>query len=777
MPRVTTSTSSARSHRATHATHATRSTSGHASEAKRPAGRVTAMPASKSSQSGNVDDAALTALAAGVHSDPHTILGAHDDGRGKTAVRALFPEGAHVELVYTAPATLNRVGLPKPAGAAHRVEMKPGAHGIYGASVNGVVGDYHFEVDGKRVDDPYRAPPTISDADLYLFKEGTLENAAHLLGAHPMTVDGKAGFNFVVWAPNARGVSLVGDFNEWDPSLLPMRKLGGAVYELFVPGVDAGQKYMFSIATSTGGRVLKADPAARSNEVRPGTASLTVGESKHHWRDAKWMKARDASDPLSKPVSTYEVHLPSWKRNDDGSMQNYRQLADELVPHLKREGFNAIELVGLAEHPLDDSWGYQVTGYFAPTSRHGSPDDFKYFVDKMHEAGVRVMYDWVPAHYPKDGHGLDTFDGTHLFDHADPRQGEHKDWGTRIFNYGRNEVKSFLVGGLMHMLDEYHLDGVRVDAVASMLYLDYSRKAGEWVPNKDGGNHNLEAIAFLQDVNSRVKARFPGVLKIAEESTAFPGVTKSPDEGGLGFDLKWNMGWMHDTLEFFKTGTEWRGQNLDQLTNTFLWAYSEKFVAALSHDEVVHLKRSLLEKMPGDEWQKLANLRLLFGFMFGYPGQKLLFMGSEIAQHHEWDFKSQLEWQGANAGVAKLLADLNALYVKEPALSDKQFVPEGNETFLVDKERAVVGTVRKGEKTDDDLVFLHNLTEQPRTMRVAFDEAGAYREVLNTDAKEYGGSGLGNAGKIVADATPYAGKPASAVVTLPPLATLVLKRA
>ncbi len=718
----------------------------------------------------DVPEQQLLALAAGVHSDPHTILGAHDAGGGKTRVRARFDDGAQVTLVYEAPAKLNRVGLPMPSKGEQRLEMKPGAHGLVEADVKGGIGSYHFEVDGKRVEDPYRFAPTVSDLDIYLFKEGKLEDTAHLLGAHDMERDGVKGFNFVVWAPNARGVSVVGDFNDWDPSRMPMRKLGGAVYELFVPEVKGGDKYMFSVAGEKGGRTLKADPAARSSEVRPGIASVTAGRSKHVWHDASFMKARAATNPLSQPVSTYEVHLPSWKREDDGSMKSYRELADELVPHLKKEGFNAIELVGLAEHPLDDSWGYQVTGYYAPTSRHGSPDDFKYFMDKMHEAGIRVIYDWVPAHYPKDPHGLADFDGTHLFDHEDPRLGEHLDWGTRIFNYGRYEVKSFLIGSLMHMLDEYHLDGVRVDAVASMLYRDYSRT--EWIPNEDGSKENREAIAFLKEANARVGERFPGVLRIAEESTAFPGVTS---KDGLGFDLKWNMGWMHDTLDFFQTPTGERGQRLDELTNTFLWAHSEKFVAALSHDEVVHLKKSLIEKMPGDEWQKRANLRLLFGFMFSYPGQKLLFMGSELAQHGEWNFRSELDWQNADGGTERLLSDLNKLYTEEPALSQKQFDPSGTEAFHLDRNDAVVGMRRKGDKAQDDLVFVHNLTETPRTVRLGVDK-GTWKEILNTDAKAYGGSDVRNPRAMAAKPVPADEKKYSIEVTLPPLATIVLKR-
>jgi 1,4-alpha-glucan branching enzyme len=720
-----------------------------------------------------LDPVERQALTDGAHKDPHKLLGPHAvtvDGQRATLLRALVPDARTVTIVW------------RKDGDERRTELaRDGDAGLFAGIVDATRFSYQLEVqphDGappRRVEDPYRFSPTVDEMQLYLFKAGQLEDTAALLGAHAMTLDGVAGFNVVVWAPNARGISVVGDFNAWQISGHMMRLLHDSVFEVFIPGAQAGNAYKLSVLGADGVRTLKADPAARASQMRPFDASILVGADGHVWTDDAHLAARAANDPLRQPLSTYEVHLPSWRKNDDGTMKNYRQLADELVPHLLAHNFNSIELVGLAEHPLDDSWGYQVTGYYAPTARHGSPQDFKYFVDQMHRAGVKVFYDWVPAHFPKDAHGLATFDGTHLFDHEDARLGEHLDWGTRIFNYGRNEVKSFLSGSLMHMLAEFHLDGVRVDAVASMLYLDYSRK--DWIPNKDGGNENLEAIAFLQDVNARVARRFPGVLKIAEESTSWPGVTKSVADGGLGFDLKWNMGWMHDTLEFFKSHPDERAARLDGLTNTLLWAQAERFVAALSHDEVVHLKRSLLEKMPGDDWQKRANLRLLFAYMTSYPGQKLLFMGAELAQTTEWSFKDQLPWHDGDHGTARLVADLNRLYATEPALFERQHDADGTELRVRDAENAVVCIVRKGDRPAEHVMFVHNLTPAPRaTYRIGVDGPGTYDEIFNSDAGVYGGSNMGNLGGVQAEELPMHGKPYSIEVTLPPLACVAWKK-
>lgn len=723
----------------------------------------------------------ISRLAHNEHARPHSVLGAHPVKVGRnqaTAVRALFPGVQEVTLVTVAP-----------FGSAERFQRTPMTRLHDGGVFESVVPrekklNYHFEVkeaDGfvRKVEDPYRFPPSVDDLGLYLFGEGTLEKTASLLGAREATINGTKGFAFTVWAPNAKRISVVGDFNEWDGRRNPMRELGGSgVFEIFIPELPAGERYMFEVLQQNGEVVRKSDPCAQRTSLRPATASVT-NKSTHVWDDDAWLAMRAKTDPLKQAVTTCEVHLPSWKRGPKGEFLNYRKLADEMIPYLKEHNYSHIELIGLAEHPFDGSWGYQVTGYYSPTARHGTPDDFKYFVDKMHQAGIGVLYDFVPAHFPRDAHGLANFDGSHLFDHADPRQGEHKDWGTQIFNYDRHEVRAFLMGSLLHMIDEYHLDGVRTDAVASMLYLDYSRKDGEWLPNKDGGNHNLGAIDFLKQVNRVLDAKYPGVMKIAEESTAFPRLTESPKEGGLGFDLKWNMGWMNDTLHWFQRGYEGR-KELDGLTNTFLWAFGEKFVCALSHDEVTHGKGSLLEKMPGDDWQKFANLRLLYGWMWSYPGHKLLMMGQEFGQRAEWDASKGLNFgekeHAPHAGAAKLVADLNKLYQTEPALKDDQFSHESMEMVSRDKENCVVSILRRTKNEKDSILFAHNMTpDVHREYRIGVDGPGTYREILNTDSAKYGGSDVKNA-PVEAEAVPMHGKAYSVALTLPPLGTIALKR-
>lgn len=728
---------------------------------------------------------ALEALAKNEHKSPHDVLGLHPvkhHNTTATAARALFPDAQEVTLVTVAP-----YSAAEPEGDRFRRTPMTRVHdnGVFETVVPLLKKNtkYHFEVkesDGfvHKVEDPYRFKPTIDEFQVHLFGEGTLEQTASLLGAREKTLDGVKGFAFTVWAPNARRISVVGEFNDWDPRRNPMRQLGSGLFEIFMPKVEAGQLYQFEVLQKDGAIVRKSDPAAKRTVMRPETSSVTH-TSNYEWGDKAWMTARAGQKPLERPVSAYEVHLPSWKRGQRGEFLNYRQLADELVPYLQKQNFTHVELVGLAEHPFDGSWGYQVTGYYAPTARHGSPDDFKYFVDKMHAAGIGVLYDWVPGHFPKDAHALASFDGTNLFDHEDPRKGEHQDWGTRIFNYGRNEVRSFLLGSLTHMLDEYHLDGVRVDAVASMIYLDYSRKDGEWVPNELGGNHNLEAIEFLKQVNSVVGAKRPGVMKIAEESTAFPDVTGAAKTGGLGFDLKWNMGWMNDTLHWFERGYDDR-KDLDPLTNTFNWAFSEKYVCALSHDEVTGGKRSLLEKMPGDDWQKFANLRLLFGWMWSYPGHKLLMMGQEFGQREEWNAEGALSFgsleNGRHQGAAALIADLNALYQKEPALHQDQFAQGSMEVQSRDPHNAAVAVLRKGRKPQDSILFLHNMTPNIRgEYRVGVDAPGTYREIMNTDLHKYGGSDVKNSA-VKAEKIEWHGKPYSILVTLPPLGTIALKK-
>jgi len=721
----------------------------------------------------------LEDLAAGIHGDPHTVLGAHSlriGGSNETVFRALFPPG---ESVFV---------LAKPRGSNYpemRIPMQ-GQGGLYQAKLPGENFDYRFERitadhSMRTCEDPYRFEPTVADTDLYLFKEGTLENVADLLGAHEREIDGVKGFNFVVWAPNAQSVSVVGDFNEWDPLRQPMRKLGESVWEIFVPEVKDGQAYKFSILNAQGERVLKSDPAGQRFELRPKNASVTVGTSSYEWQDANWVKARPTMDDADQPVSVYEMHLPSWKRGPNGEMLGAREAAEQLVKYVKDNGFTHIELVGLSEYPYDPSWGYQVTGYYAPTARLGAPDDLKFLVDQLHQAGVGVIMDWVPAHFPKDAFALNEFDGTHLFDYADDREGAQKDWGTRVFDYKRPEVRSFLLGSAMHFVDKYHIDGLRVDAVASMLYRDYSRGPGEWLPNEKGGRENLEAISFLQLFNERMEARYPGILTIAEESTAFPGITTPVAKGGLGFDRKWNMGWMHDTLDFLEHKTEDRGRSLDLLTNTLLWAHSEQYELALSHDEVVHLKKSMLEKMPGDEKQKFADLRNLYSYMLAYPGQKMIFMGDEFGQRKEWNENGELQWEMTNEqqaqGLQKLVARLNEVYKKEPALHDLQFDPEANHLVVRDTENAVVGILREAEKADDNVLLLSNFTPNARhKYRVGVDAPGVYREILNSDAAEFGGSNVGNPGGVTAEAVPAHGKEYSIEVTLPPLATVAFKK-
>jgi 1,4-alpha-glucan branching enzyme len=728
-----------------------------------------------------ISQAEISQLAHNEHAHPHEVLGAHAvTGRQRaTAVRALFPGVQEVTLVTVAP-----------FGAAERFQRTPMNRLHDGGVFETLLPaqkklSYHFEVkeaDGfvRKVEDPYRFPPSVDDLGLYLFGEGTLEKTASLLGAREATINGTKGFAFTVWAPNAKRISVVGDFNEWDGRRNPMRELSGSgVFEIFIPELPDGERYMFEVLQRNGEVVRKSDPCAQRTSLRPATASVT-NKSTHVWDDDTWLAMRAKTDPLKQAVSTCEVHLPSWKRGPKGEFLNYRKLADELVPYLKEHNYSHIELIGLAEHPFDGSWGYQVTGYYSPTARHGTPDDFKYFVDKMHQANIGVLYDFVPAHFPRDAHGLASFDGTHLFDHEDPRKGEHKDWGTQIFNYGRQEVRAFLMGSLLHMIDEYHLDGVRTDAVASMLYLDYSRNEGEWVPNAKGGNHNLEAIEFLQQVNKVLDAKYPGVMKIAEESTAFPQITGAIKDGGLGFDLKWNMGWMNDTLHWFERGYEGR-KEMDGLTNSFLWAFSEKYVCALSHDEVTNGKKSLLEKMPGDDWQKFANLRLLYGWMWSYPGHKLLMMGQEFGQRGEWKAEEGLDFaarehNGRHQGAAKLVADLNKLYQTEPALKDDQFSPDSMEMVSRDTHNVAVSILRRAQNEKDSILFVHNMTPEVRgEYRVGVDGPGKYREILNTDSAEYGGSDVKNA-PVEAEAVPMHGKPYSISLSLPPLATLALKR-
>ncbi len=625
-----------------------------------------------------------------------------------------------------------------------------------------------------------RLPPVIGDVDLFLFNEGNHHRLWEMLGAHPRTVDGAAGTAFAVWAPNARRVSVVGDFCGWDGRRHVMRPLASSgVWETFVPGVGPGALYKFEIETRDGRRLLKTDPVAQAMEHPPGTASR-VFRSEHRWTDDAWLAARAATEHARAPMHVYEVHLGSWMRVPDEGHRSltYRELAPRLVAHARRLGFTHLELMPVAEHPFTGSWGYQVSGYYAPTARYGTPDDFRFFVDYCHRHEVGVIVDWVPAHFPKDDFALARFDGTALYEHEDPRLGEHPDWGTLVFNFGRYEVRNFLVANALYWLEEFHVDGLRVDAVASMLYLDYSRNAGEWLPNVHGGRENLEAIDFLRQMNDAVRLTHPGCVTIAEESTAWPGVTHATAEGGLGFTFKWNMGWMHDTLEYLRRDPIHRRYHQDELTFAMIYEHSERFVMPLSHDEVVHGKGSLYDKMPGDPWQKLANLRLLFTYQCARPGKQLLFMGAELAQAREWNHDASLDWHLAEepdrAAFLRFMERLGALYRETPAFWERDPDPEGFAWIdAADRENSVFAFIRVDGA--DHRVVVMNATPVPRhEYRVGAPVAGRYRVVFNTDAAEFGGSGAGSTGTVHTEAAPFHGRAQSMRLVLPPLGILVL---
>ena len=628
------------------------------------------------------------------------------------------------------------------------------------------------------IDDPYRFPLQLSDFDLHLIGEGRHYDTYHKLGAHLRTVEGVAGVAFAVWAPNAQRVSVVGDWNSWDGRFHPMQRRAGGVWELFLPDLTEGAAYKYEVRLPSGELFEKADPYGFYAELRPRTASVVWDIDKYRWQDLAWLDERAERQALDAPISIYECHLGSWRRTLDNQYLTYRDLADQLVPYLTQLGYTHVELLPVSEHPFDGSWGYQTIGYYAPTSRFGTPDDFQYFVDRCHQAGIGVLLDWVPAHFPKDGHGLVYFDGTHLYEHADPRQGEHPDWGTLIFNYGRNEVRNFLLSNALFWLDKYHIDGFRVDAVSSMLYLDYGRKPGEWVPNIYGGRENLEATEFLKQFNTLVHEQYPGVLTIAEESTAWPQVSRPVYSGGLGFSLKWNMGWMHDILEYMTTDPLYRRYHYTKLTFSLMYAFTENFVLSLSHDEVVHLKKALLTKMPGDDWQKFANLRALYAFMTAHPGKQLLFMGGEFGQRGEWNHDQSLDWhlleQAPHQGLQRLVGDLNALYRQEPALHAVDFDWSGFEWLQVnDIDNNVIAFVRHGPPPSADIVAVCNWTPVVHEQYwLHAPQAGVYVEALNTDAAIYGGSNVGNQGRVAThtadDGRPYLR------LRLPPLSVLLL---
>jgi 1,4-alpha-glucan branching enzyme len=706
--------------------------------------------------------------------NPHGVLGAHEYKEG-VVVRAFRPEARAV-----------RIRLSDNLSQATSAELTDPA-GLWEALLPDARLPLEYELEVEYDDgatftlrDPYSFLPTLGELDLHLAMEGRHENLYERLGAHVREIDGVVGTAFAVWAPNARSVSVVGDFNSWDGRLHPMRSLGpSGIWELFIPGADEGAKYRFELRTHDGRLRLKSDPVAFHTEVPPANASV-VWEAKHIWKDEAWLEQRRAADPLRAPMSIYEVHLGSWRRKEDNRVLTYRELADELGDYVADLGFTHVELLPVMEHPFSGSWGYQVTGYYAPTSRFGTPDDFRYMVDRFHERGIGVILDWVPAHFPRDDWALATFDGTHLYEHADPRRGAHPDWGTLVFNLARTEVRNFLLANALYWIKEHHADGIRVDAVASMLYLDYSRKAGQWVPNIHGGREDLDSVAFLKEMNETLYAREPGIVSAAEESTAWPGVSAPTYAGGLGFGFKWNMGWMHDTLSYFQKDPIYRRFHHHTLTFSLMYAFSENFVLPLSHDEVVHGKKSLLDKMPGDRWQKFANLRAMYAYMWAHPGKKLLFMGGELGEWLEWNENASLHWDllehGDHAGVQSLVRDLNRVYRETPALWERDFEAEGFAWLEAnDAANNVLAFARLGEGDTPPLVCVLNLSPMPRyDYRVGVPAGCRWREALNTDSGFYGGSGVGNMGTVEAEPMPWNDQPFSALVTLPPLGAVWL---
>ncbi len=714
----------------------------------------------------------IDAIVNGYHGDPFAVLGPHPGGDA-VEVRVFWPTAVSVALLthnQTIPMTQQH---PNGFFTGFLSERAP-----YQLQITYNTGQTLLH------EDPYAFPPQLSDFDEYLLAEGTHLHIYQKLGAHLTEINGVDGVLFAVWAPGALRVSVAGDFNQWDGRRCPMRfHHNSGIWELFLPGLNEGVIYKYEIKTrSQDYTVNKADPVGFAAEMRPNTASIVWDLDKYQWQDAAWLAQRPERNSLNAPIAIYELHLGSWRRKNGWEWLTYPELAAQLIPYVKEMGYTHIELLPAAEHPLDASWGYQVTGYFAPTSRYGTPDDFMAFVDACHQAEIGVILDWVPAHFPSDEHGLAFFDGTHLYEHADPRQGAHPDWGTLIFNYGRHEIRQFLISNALFWLDKYHIDGLRVDAVASMLYLDFSREAGDWIPNRYGGRENIEAIQFIREFNDRVHENFPGVLTIAEESTAWPGVTR-PAPDGLGFDLKWNMGWMHDTLRYMQNDPIHRAYHQGELTFSLLYAFSEKFMLPFSHDEVVHLKKSMLDKMPGDLWQKFANLRLLYGCQWAHPGKKLLFMGGEFGQWREWSEERSLDWalleeDEKHAGLQRFMRDLNRLYRAEPALYADDFSWDGF-TWLDfrDSQRSILAFARHTPDRAETVLAACNFTPVVRDgYRLGVPEPGRYVELLNSDAEAYGGSGVLNQGGVDSAPLPCHDQPQSIELTLPPLAVVFLKR-
>ncbi len=736
-------------------------------------------------------DSQIGALIGGYFSDPFALLGPHPITEG-WAIRFFLPwaaeasvalKGVTVEQHTIAPTKLTDARKLRPEGffearlpSQQTDAPAAGSYKIVGRTQSGEP----FEIY-----DPYAFPYLLSDYDLYLMGEGRHYDTYNKLGAHLVSVEGVAGVHFAVWAPSARRVSVVGDFNGWDGRTHVMRFRGSSgIWELFVPELREGAIYKFELIGPNGNLLpLKADPYAFCSELRPNSGSVVTDLNSYEWKDSEWLSHRAKRNWLDSPISVYEVHLGSWRRvpEEQHRWLTYPELGDQLIPYVKELGYTHIELLPVMEHPYDGSWGYQTLGYFAATSRFGTPAQFMEFIDRCHQAGLGVILDWTPAHFPRDAHGLAEFDGTHLYEHADPRQGSHPDWGTLVYNYGRNEVQNYLISNALFWLDKYHIDGLRVDAVASMLYLDYSRKPGEWVPNQYGGRENLDAIAFLKRMNEVTHGRFPGILTIAEESTAWPSVSRPTYLGGLGFSLKWNMGWMNDTLKYFSKDPIHRKYEHNKITFSLIYAFSENFMLPFSHDEVVHGKGSLINKMPGDLWRQFANLRLLYAYQYAHPGKKLLFMGQEFAQREEWSEAQSLAWHllqfPEHAGIQRLVRTLNRLQGSEPALHQVDFEWQGYEWLDAnDADNSVLCFVRRARAPQDLIVVVLNATPVPRyKYRVGVPQPGFYEEILNTDSAEFGGSNVGNLGGLASEPVPHLGRLHSLAVTLPPLAALYFK--
>ena len=718
----------------------------------------------------------IESIVGGYHGDAFRILGPHSIRRkgaqARWEIRAFLPQAESAEVTVGA----DRVAM-----------IKQHARGFFVATLNGDPVAYLIRArlfDGREIeiDDPYRFGPQLSDTDLYLHTEGTLLEAWRTLGAHVIEAEGVRGVRFAVWVPNALSVNLTGEFNDWDTCRHPMRSRNGGIWEIFVPALGEGAAYKYYIRSRFAGyQQLKADPYAFYCETPPKSASIVWDTGKHQWHDDAWMEARPQTDWLKSPVSIYEVHLESWLRGPQGEMLTYRDLAVKLVEYVQQMGYTHIELLPIMEYPFSGSWGYQIIGYFAPTSRFGTPSDFQFFIEACHRASIGVIVDWVPAHFPKDAHGLVFFDGTALYEHADPRKGEQMDWGTLVFNYGRNEVRSFLISNALFWLKEYHIDALRVDAVASMLYLDYSRQPGQWVPNQYGGKENLEAIDFLRRFNE-VAHSVPGAFTVAEESTAFSGVSRPVYLNGLGFTMKWNMGWMHDMLDYFHTDPLYRKYHHNHITFSLLYAFTENFVLPVSHDEVVHGKSSLLNKMPGDEWRQFANVRAFLAYMWAHPGKKLLFMGQEIGQREEWNNNSAIRWEllefDLHRKLQTLMRELNRLYRASPSLYQVDFHYSGFEWVdFRDSENSVISFLRRAEDPSDFLLICCNFTPVPRQgYEIGVPEEGFYEEVLNTDSELFGGSNIGNGGMVSSRLKACHNRPYSIAVTLPPLAVVIFRK-